>query len=123
MTFTDSNESDQDADLGIPDEFSQRAMLAEAVNKANQAIRELHGEGDGMLAAYIKHAMAEASAAAAELLINHPEDDRRMFELQKQAAGYAQVINWLRDTLSRGSQAEMELMEMDEREKEANDGD
>jgi hypothetical protein len=106
-------EDDEDARLGIPSELAQRTMLAEAVVKANNLHLELNGEISGMLAEYVRHALGEASSAAADLLTMHPRDERELFEQQKRAAGYASVMGWIRAVLIAGRNAEEGLNEME----------
>lgn len=108
-------DDDPEVGIGIPSEFTQRAMLSEAVGLASAIDRELRGQVPGMLAAYVEHAMQEASAAAAALLTMHPKNERELFELQKRAAGYASVMAWIRSQMIVGREAAKELADMDDR--------
>lgn len=104
-------EYDLDAELGIPSDMTQKAMLGEAIYKANRIHQELSGMANGMLADYVRFTLEEASEAAAALLTMHPKSERELFELQKRAAPYASVVDWIRKTLSVGQDARQQLDE------------
>jgi hypothetical protein len=95
-----------DFDGTFGEQYDVRDDMRRAIERAHSIQRELAGSVPGVLADFLRDVREEATDAAIELMMVHPDHSAKVFELQKTVMPYARLMRWIAESLADGAAGE-----------------